>query len=67
MSPVGAGSEIGSFVVEKNIGSGAFASVWKVHPKISPHIVAIKVISKEGITAQWRIRAHRKPKLIRSS
>jgi serine/threonine protein kinase len=52
MSTLAPGFEIGGFVLEKNVGSGAFASVWRAHHKITEHVVAIKVIAKAGITTQ---------------
>jgi serine/threonine protein kinase len=49
MSDIRPGQEVGSFILEKSVGTGAFASVWKARHKISNHVVAIKVISKDGI------------------
>ncbi|OHT02672.1 CAMK family protein kinase [Tritrichomonas foetus] len=46
------GSTIGSFVLERNIGSGAFASVWRGHHINSKSPVAIKVINKSTISTE---------------
>lgn len=43
------GSEIDNFIFEKEIGSGAFASVWKAHHKVSKTSVAIKTIEKRSL------------------
>jgi serine/threonine protein kinase len=50
MSELAPGYEVGSFILEKNVGAGAFASVWKARHKISNHVVAIKVIAKDGVS-----------------
>jgi serine/threonine protein kinase len=52
MAQVAPGFEISNFVFEKSVGSGAFASVWRAHHKVSGHRVAIKVIQKAGITSE---------------
>ncbi|OHT07540.1 CAMK family protein kinase [Tritrichomonas foetus] len=46
------GFSIGTYVFERNIGAGAFASVWRAHHKLSNSIVAIKVIEKATISTQ---------------
>ncbi|KAK8861080.1 hypothetical protein M9Y10_012775 [Tritrichomonas musculus] len=45
------GFKIGNFVIEKNIGSGSFASVWAAQHVISKSPVAIKVIVKSSISS----------------
>jgi serine/threonine protein kinase len=52
MSGLQPGQEVGSFVLDKQVGEGAFASVWRARHKIAGHPVAIKVISKAGISTQ---------------
>ncbi|OHS97300.1 CAMK family protein kinase [Tritrichomonas foetus] len=52
MSHLRPGTEIGSFILEKEIGSGAFASVWRGHHKISNSVVAIKTITKASLETE---------------
>ena len=60
------GFEIGSFVLERNIGSGAFAAVWRAHHSISNATVAIKVINKSTIsTPVARTRLQREIALLK--
>ena len=47
-----AGQIVGKYVLEKCIGNGAFATVWKAHHVDSLSTVAIKVISKDTISNQ---------------
>jgi serine/threonine protein kinase len=59
MDNVKAGQKVGSFVLDKNIGAGAFASVWRAHHEISKQDVAIKVILKSSVassTARTRLQ-----------
>jgi serine/threonine protein kinase len=52
MTPLQPGSEVSGYVIEKEVGSGAFASVYRAHHKVTNYMVAIKVISKEGMTTE---------------
>jgi serine/threonine protein kinase len=59
MSDLQPGQEVGSFILDKKVGEGAFASVWRGRHKVAGHPVAIKVISKAGIStavAQTRLQ-----------
>ena len=60
------GSQAGPFVLERNIGSGAFASVWRAHHSVSKSTVAIKVINKATIsTPVARTRLQREIALLK--
>ena len=60
------GFQAGPFVIERNIGSGAFASVWRAHHSISKSPVAIKVINKSTIsTPVARTRLQREIALLK--
>ena len=60
------GFEVGPFVLERNIGSGAFAAVWRAHHAKSNATVAIKVINKATIsTPVARTRLQREIALLK--
>ena len=40
---------IGNYIIEKEIGSGTFATVWRGHHYQTHQLVAIKIITKESI------------------
>ena len=50
--PLYPGFQIGNFILERNIGSGAFASVWRGKHSLSNSAVAIKVIAKSTISTE---------------
>jgi serine/threonine protein kinase len=50
MTRFGPGFQVGSFVLDKIIGDGAFASVWWAHHAVASTVVAVKVIEKVSIT-----------------
>jgi serine/threonine protein kinase len=59
MSELKPGHKVGAFVLDKNVGAGAFAQVWLAHHGISKQNVAIKVIVKESVsspTARTRLQ-----------
>jgi serine/threonine protein kinase len=52
--------------MDKQIGAGAFAGVWKAHHSVSKHDVAIKVITKESVeSAGARTRLQREIALLK--
>jgi tRNA A-37 threonylcarbamoyl transferase component Bud32 len=60
------GHRVGSFLCERQIGLGSFASVWKGHHIISHSPVAIKVIGKASIdNAVARTRLQREIALLK--
>lgn len=60
------GSQVGNFFFERNIGSGAFASVWRAHHMQTKSTVAIKVINKSTINTQVaRTRLQREIALLK--
>jgi serine/threonine protein kinase len=60
------GRRIASFLIERQIGLGSFASVWKAHHQISHATVAVKVISKSSIDSQVaRTRLQREIALLK--
>ena len=60
------GVKIGSFILDKDIGSGAFASVWRAKHDRSGTPVAIKVINKSTIsTPVARTRLQREIALLK--
>ena len=56
MSPVQAGEVVQGWVLDYNIGSGSFATVWKAHrlDQEQEQVVAIKVIATDKLSAKLK-------------
>ena len=59
-------TQIGPYIIDQQIGKGAYSTVWKSHHQITGCMVAIKIIAKKTVSKpQTKTRFTREVSLLK--